>query len=69
MQRYARRFPLLLLIGAAAAIHGAAPAAQRGRASGRPLIQVRYPDPDIGVASLAARAKAQRHAVGAFTVD
>jgi enediyne biosynthesis protein E4 len=69
VQRHGRRFPLLLLIGAAAAIHGAAPAAQRGRASGRPPVQVRYPDPDIGVASLAARAAAQRDAVGAFNVD
>jgi enediyne biosynthesis protein E4 len=70
VQRHGRRLPLLILsIGAAAAIHGAAPAAQRGRASGSPPVQVRYPDPDIGVASLAARAKAQRDAVGAFNVD
>ncbi|MEO8256980.1 MAG: CRTAC1 family protein [Acidobacteriota bacterium] len=69
MQRHRRHLPLLALIGAAAVIHGAAPAAQRGRAAASPTVQVRYPDPDIGVAALAAREKAQRDGVGAFKVD
>ena len=69
MQRHWRRLPLLMSIGAAAAIYSAAPAAQRGRAPVSPPVQVRYPDPDVGVASLAARASAQRNAAGAFKVD
>jgi hypothetical protein len=69
VQRHWRRLPLLLMIGAAAGIHGAAPAAQRGRAPVIPPVQVRYPDPDIGVSSLAARAAAQRDSAGAFKVD
>ena len=47
MQRHRRPLLLLLLIGAAAAIHGAAPNAQRGRTSVTPPVPVRVP---VGVA-------------------
>ena len=52
-------------------MYGAAPVArlsQTPRGASQPAA-VRYPDPDIGVQSLPARAKAQRDTVGQFTVD
>jgi len=58
---------LILLAGAAAVLIGAAPAAQR-RKPAAPPTAVRFPDPDIGVAALAARAQAQRGTVDQFKV-
>jgi hypothetical protein len=50
----------LLALGGAAAVLGPAP-------SSKP-VPVRFPDPDVGVDSLAARAKAQRDTVAQFKV-
>lgn len=58
------RFRLVCLVsgvGAAAVLYGAAPFAQQP-------VQVRYPDPDVGIGALDARAKAQRESTGQFTV-
>ncbi len=51
--------PALIVLGVAAAA---------GPAKTGKTVQVRYPDPDIGVDSLAARAKAQRATVDQFKV-
>ena len=45
---------------------GAAPAAQRGTPP--PPVEVRFPNPDIGVTSLSPRAAAQRETTAQFTV-
>jgi hypothetical protein len=52
---------------AAACVLGSSVAAQR-RASARLPVAVRYPDPDVGIAALPARAQAQRDTVGQFKV-
>ena len=52
--------PSLIVLGAAAAASGPAKTAKP--------VQVRYPDPDIGVDTLAAREKAQRATVEQFKV-
>jgi hypothetical protein len=52
---------------AAAGVLASARAAQRG-GSGTAPIAVRYPDPDVGIAALPARAQAQRDTVSQFKV-
>jgi hypothetical protein len=58
---------VILLAGAAAVSSGIAPFAQRGRAGSQP-VAVQYPDPDVGIDALPARAKAQRETVDQFKV-
>src|SRR5436190_4402826 len=73
MRPRARLFCALFGLGLATVIFGARATAQSGRRSAsRPLAnpsEVRYPDPDVGVQSLAARAKAQRETAAQFKVD
>jgi hypothetical protein len=65
--RRSRLIAFILTAGAVAALFASAPAAQRGKPSSGP-VPVLYPDPDVGVAALVARAKAQRDTIGQFTV-